>query len=66
MKLKAAIKHFGSQLKIAEKLGVSEGAVSKWGSRNKGIIPLKSAMILQDLSGNEVDLMLTDYRRGKK
>ena len=66
MKLQAAIKHFGSRAEIADLLGISRGAVSHWDSRNKGIIPLDSAMTLQDLSGNEIDLMLNHYRRVKK
>lgn len=37
--LREAIKIVGSQEKLAEKLGITQGAVSHWFNKNKGVTP---------------------------
>lgn len=37
--LREAIKIVGSQEKLAEKLGITQGAVSHWFNKNKGVAP---------------------------
>ena len=60
MKVDHAVKHFGSQVKLARALDISESAVSRWKSRN-GIVPIKVALEIKDLTDGEVDLILSDY-----
>ena len=60
MELEQAVEHFGSQAKVAEALGISESAVSKWKERG-GIIPIKVALKLVDMTRGELALMLRDY-----
>lgn len=62
MKLNDAVAYFGSQRKIAEILDKTESAVSLWGSRDKGIIPMRHIIKLKDMSNGELDLNLADYR----
>lgn len=37
--LRRAIKIIGSQEKLAEKLGITQGAVSHWFNKNIGLVP---------------------------
>lgn len=60
MKIEQAVKHFGSQVKLAETLGITESAVSRWNDRG-GIIPIKQALRLVDMTRGELDLRLRDY-----
>jgi len=60
MKIKAALKHFGTQTRIAEVLGYTEAAVSMWGNRGT-VIPFKSAIRLVKASHGELAIGLKDY-----
>ena len=62
MKFEDAVKYFGNQRKMAEALDLTESAVSLWGSRDKGIIPMKHIIKLKDISKGELDLNMDDYR----
>lgn len=59
MKLKPAIKHYGSQKGLAEALDLHEANVSRW--KKSGIIPVKHALTLIDLTRGELPLNLRDY-----
>ena len=60
MKLKDAVKHYGTQAKIAKILKVTETAVSNWGKRN-GLVPIRQALRLRRKSKGAIDLRLSDY-----
>jgi DNA-binding transcriptional regulator YdaS (Cro superfamily) len=45
-----AVAHYGSQIKLAQVLGISSSAVSFWGS----IIPEKQAMKLERITGGDL------------
>ena len=62
MKFDDAVKYFGNQRKMAKALGLTESAVSLWGSRDSGIIPMKHIVKLKDMSNGELDLNMDDYR----
>ena len=62
MKLDKAVSYFGSQSKVAETLGLSKAAVSKWKERENGIVPMRHVIKLKELSNGELDLCLDDYR----
>ena len=62
MKLDQAVSYFGSQSKVAEILGLSDAAVSKWNERESGLVPMKHVIKLKDMSNGELDLCLDDYR----
>ena len=59
MKTEDAINYFGSQRKLAEALDINEANVSRW--KKSGIIPIKKALKLSDLTRGELDLRLRDY-----
>ena len=61
MKIDHAVKFFGSQTNMAEALGISDSAISRWKQRGK-IVPLKKALMIANLSAGEVDLRLGDYK----
>ena len=56
-----AVAHFGSQTKMAEALGITDAAISLWVKRG-GIVPIKQALRINQMSDGEVDLRLNDYR----
>jgi len=60
MKVDHAVKHFGSQRKLAETLDITESAVSRW-KADGGIVPIKQALKLVDITRGELDLRLRDY-----
>lgn len=62
MKVEQAVNYFGTQREIAEKLGLTEAAVSRWVTRNDGIVPMKHILQLKDMSNGELDLVMDDYR----
>ena len=62
MKVDQAVKYFGTQRKVAEALGLHEAAVSRWVSRDNGIVPIKHIIALKDISHGELDLIMDDYR----
>jgi len=62
MKLNDAVEYFGSQRKVAEIVDKTEAAVSLWGTRDNGIIPMRHIIKLKDMSNGELDLCLDDYR----
>ena len=58
-KLERLIAHFGSQVKLAETLGVTQGAVSHW--VNKGGLPAGRAVQIEIMTKGEfkaVDFVL--------
>lgn len=57
MKTAQAVKYFGSQQAIANALGISKQAVSKWGET----VPIKKAFKLVDLSNKKLALNVRDY-----
>jgi len=59
MKVDQAVEFFGNQSRVAEALGVTRAAVSRW--KSDGQIPLKKAVKLQELSGNQLIVRLQDY-----
>lgn len=59
MKLNEAVQYFGTQAKMAQAVGVTDSAVTKW--KRTGIVPLKSALLIKEISAGEVDLRLRDY-----
>ncbi len=59
MKTTDAVKHFGSQRKLAEALGLNEANVSRW--MRSEIIPIKQALRLVDMTRGELELRLRDY-----
>ncbi len=59
MKTTDAVEHFGSQRKLAEALGINEANVSRW--KTAGIVPIKQALRLVDMSRGELELRLRDY-----
>jgi plasmid maintenance system antidote protein VapI len=61
MKIDQAVKHFGSQARLAETLGITDSAISRWKERGV-IIPIKTAIRLYDMTGHELDLHLRDYQ----
>lgn len=61
MKVKDAVKHFGSGANVARTLGIHESQVSRWKSNN-GNVPLKHALKLNNYTGGALDLNLRDYQ----
>ena len=61
MKIDQAVKHFGSQKKLAETLSITESAISRWRERGD-TVPLKSALKINNYTGGAVDLVLGDYQ----
>ena len=62
MKLKTAIKHFGTQTRIAAVLGLSDAAVSRWHDEPYyGNVPIKTALRLVRASEGELAIGLKDY-----
>ena len=61
MKIKQAVKYFGTQAAIAKALGLTDAAVSVWKTRGDNV-PLKAALQLSNISEGELDLKLNDYR----
>lgn len=57
MKTLDAIAHFGSAARVADALGISRAAVSRWGER----IPPSSASLLEKLSGGALVFDPADY-----
>lgn len=64
MKLEDAVKHFKTQRKIADILGIEESNMAQWKKRNNGLVPMKYILRLKDMSNGELDLCLDDYREG--
>ena len=60
MKIKQAVRHFGTQREIARILGLTEAAVSKWKVRGT-VVPFKPAMRLVRASEGELAIGLKDY-----
>ncbi len=60
MKIKEAIRHFGSQAEVARVLGYTSAAVSVWKGRGK-VIPFKAAMRLVKASEGQLAISLKDY-----
>ena len=53
--LRRAIKIVGSQEKLAEKLGITQGAVSHWFNKNVGLIPpLDYVVEIEKATGGKV------------
>jgi hypothetical protein len=57
MKKATAVAHYGSQTKVAEKLGLTRQAIGKWGD----VIPFHTAMRLASISGGKLDIAIADY-----
>lgn len=60
MRLKDAIQFYGSKANIKKVLGLSKGAVYRWGK----IIPQSSAGRLYVLSGHKIPFREEDYQKG--
>ena len=60
MKIKQAVRHFGTQREIARILGLTEAAVSKWKVRGT-VVPFKAALRLVRASEGELAIGLKDY-----
>ena len=65
MKITDAIEHFGSQQKLADFLGITPSAISRWKERGEDI-PISSAIRLANLTGGAIDLRLRDYQDATK
>lgn len=61
MKIQNAIKHFGSAANLARTLDMTDSAISRWKERGD-IVPLKSALKLNNFTGGALDLELSDYK----
>lgn len=61
MKKIEAVRFFGSQRKIAKELGVSEQAVSLWGS----VIPEKNALRLHQITNGQLMYDESLYRNSE-
>jgi len=61
MKLEDAVRHFGTQRSVAAALGLDESAISRW-KNGDGLVPIKHAMTLHNVSGGDLDVVLADYR----
>lgn len=57
MRVSDAVKHFGTQQKVAEALGITKAAVSGWGE----LVPKGRAYELQILTGGALDAGAEDY-----
>lgn len=58
MRTKQAIKHFGSQTRVADILGINRSAVNRWGE----VVPIKRAWELERLSKYKLSMRIGDYR----
>lgn len=61
MKLDEAIRWAGSQRKLADKLGISESAVSQWSDR--GLVPMGRAYQIESLSGGALKVDPAVYKQ---
>lgn len=61
MKIDQAVKHFGSQAKLARVLDFSDSAISRWKERGE-VVPFKTALKLNNITGGALDLVLKDYQ----
>lgn len=59
---KTAVDFYGSQVKLADVLGISEQAVSKWVE----VVPEKQAFKLQFKTGGQLLVDESLYTKGKK
>ena len=59
MKLEQAVKHFGSNGKVAEALDIHRSSVGRW---KDGIVPIHHAHKLRVKSRYKLDLGVGDYR----
>ena len=60
MKLEQAVKFFGTQREIAQRLGLTEAAVSVWKARG-GVIPIKHALKLGRITAGRLNISMKDY-----
>jgi DNA-binding transcriptional regulator YdaS (Cro superfamily) len=60
MNVEDLIEHYGSPAKTARAIGVDDSTISKWRERG-GLVPLKAALKIVDLTRGEVSLRLRDY-----
>lgn len=60
MRLSDALSHFGTQQKLANALGMSQGSISSW-DREK--IPLARALQVEKLTKGRLRVDMTLYRR---
>lgn len=60
MKLQPAIDHYGSQRDLAAALDLHEAQVSRW-KKDGGVVPIKHALKLVDMTRGELPLNLRDY-----
>jgi DNA-binding transcriptional regulator YdaS (Cro superfamily) len=60
MRLSDAVSHFGTQQKLAEALGMSQGSISSW-DREK--IPFARALQVEKLTKGRLRVDMTLYRR---
>ena len=61
MKTKDAISHFGTAAAVAAAARISRAAVVQWGD----LVPLGTAAVLEKMSGGQLRLNHSDYRRGR-
>jgi len=62
MKIEDAVKAFGSQRKLAEKLGIRQSAVANWIYRGRTILPELQARRLHELTRGKMRFNPEDYR----
>lgn len=55
----AAVNHFGTQQKLAEALGISQGSMSSW---NPDRIPLARALQIEKLTKGKLRVDMSVYR----
>ena len=60
MDVEQLITHYGSPSKAAKAINVDASTISKWRERG-GLVPLKAALKIVDLTRGEVSLRLRDY-----
>lgn len=58
MKLKDAVRHFGTKYKVAKALGIHRSNLTRW---HKGIVPMVRAAQLRDLSNGALRYDESEY-----
>ncbi len=59
MRLAQAVKHFGSNSKVADVLDINKSSVGRW---KDGIVPIGHAWKLERKSAGKLSMRLSDYR----
>jgi DNA-binding transcriptional regulator YdaS (Cro superfamily) len=63
MRKLTAVQHFGTQQKLAEKLGISQGSMSSW---DPDRIPLARALQVEKLTRGKLRVDMALYQRARR